>query len=96
MPAGGAVTTLSVATSESWKDKQTGQAQERTEWHRIVVWGKLAELCNQYLSKGRTAYIEGRIQYRDWNDKEGTKRTTTEIVADNVKFPYSMTLTSCT
>jgi len=84
-PQGQAVATFSVATSESWNDKQ-GQKQERTEWHRIVVWGKQAELCSKYLSKGRKAYIEGRLQTRAWDDKEGQKRYTTEIVANTVQF----------
>jgi single-strand DNA-binding protein len=83
--SGGAVANFSLATSESWNDKQ-GQKQERTEWHRVVVWGKIAELCGQYLSKGRQAYIEGRLQTRDWLDKEGHKRYTTEIVAQTVQF----------
>jgi len=82
---GGAVANFSIATNESWTDKQ-GQKQERTEWHRIVVWGKLGELCGQYLSKGRQAYIEGRLQTREWNDKDGNKRYTTEIVAQNIQF----------
>lgn len=84
-PQGQAVATFSVATSESWNDK-TGQKQERTEWHRVVVWGKLAELCGRYLAKGRKAYIEGRLQTRSWDDKEGQKRYTTEIVANTVQF----------
>ena len=84
-PQGQAVATFSVATSENWTDK-TGQKQERTEWHRIVVWGKLAELCGRYLGKGRKAYIEGRLQTRAWDDKEGQKRYTTEIVANTVQF----------
>ena len=82
---GGAVAHFNVATIESWLDK-SGQRQERTEWHRIVVWGKLAELCGQYLNKGRQAYIEGRLQTREWTDKEGNKRYTTEIVAQNIQF----------
>lgn len=82
---GGAVANFNMATSESWTDKQ-GQKQEKTEWHRIVVWGKLGELCGQYLSKGRQAFIEGRLQTRDWTDKDGNKRYTTEIVAQNVQF----------
>lgn len=84
-PQGQAVATFSIATSESWNDK-SGQKQERTEWHRIVVWGKQAELCSKYLSKGRKAYIEGRLQTRAWDDKEGQKRYTTEIVANTVQF----------
>ncbi len=79
------VARLSVATSENWTDKQ-GQKQERTEWHRIVVWGKLAELCGKYLSKGRQVYIEGRLQTRSWEDPQGQKKYTTEIVANTVQF----------
>ncbi len=84
-PSGAAVANFSVATSESWNDK-TGQKQERTEWHRIVVWGKLAELCNQYLTKGRQAYIEGRLQTRQWQDKDNQTRYTTEVQAQTVQF----------
>jgi len=80
-----AVTNFSVATSENWTDK-SGQKQERTEWHRIVVWGKLAETCSQYLAKGRQVYIEGRMQTRQWEDKDGNKRYTTEVVASTVQF----------
>lgn len=82
---GGAVANFSLATNESWTDK-AGQKQERTEWHKIVVWGKLAELCGQYLQKGGQAFVEGRLQTRDWTDKEGNKRYTTEIVAQNIQF----------
>lgn len=82
---GGAVANFSLATNESWTDK-SGQKQERTEWHRVVVWGKLAEICGQYLSKGRQAFIEGKLQTREWNDKDNNKRYTTEIVAQNVQF----------
>jgi single-strand DNA-binding protein len=82
---GGAVANFNMATGESWTDKN-GQKQERTEWHRVVVWGKLGELCGQYLSKGRQAFVEGRLQTRDWTDKEGQKRYTTEVVALNVQF----------
>jgi single-strand DNA-binding protein len=74
-----------LATSENWTDKQ-GQKQERTEWHRVVVWGKLAELCGKYLAKGRQAYIEGRLQTRSWEDPQGQKRYSTEIVANTVQF----------
>ena len=84
-PQGNAVANFPVATSESWNDKD-GSKQERTEWHRIVVWGKLAELCSKYLSKGRKAYVEGRLQTRAWDDKDGQKRYTTEIVATTVQF----------
>lgn len=82
---GSAVTTLTVATSENWTGKD-GQKQERTEWHRIVVWGKLAELCSKYLAKGRQVYVEGRLQTRQWEDQQGQKRYTTEIVAQTVQF----------
>ena len=84
-PSGQAVANFTVATNDSWTDKQ-GQKQERTEWHRIVVWGKLAELCGEYLSKGRQCFIEGRLQTREWTDKEGKKNYTTEVVAQTVQF----------
>ena len=80
------VANFTVATNEKWTDKTSGQLQERTEWHRIVVWGKSAEHCGQYLKKGRQVYIEGRIQTREWVNKEGQKQYTTEIVANNVVF----------
>lgn len=83
--SGNTVATISVATSESWQDK-AGEKQEKTEWHRIVVWGKLAELCGKYLSKGSQAYFEGRLQTRSWEDNEGQKKYTTEIIANNVQF----------
>jgi single-strand DNA-binding protein len=79
------VARLSVATSENWTDRE-GQKQERTEWHRVVVWGKLAELCGKYLTKGRQVYIEGRLQTRSWEDQQGQKKYTTEIVANTVQF----------
>jgi single-strand DNA-binding protein len=82
---GTAVANFNLATSESWNDK-TGQKQERTEWHRVVVWGKLAELCEKYLAKGRQCFVEGRLQTRSWDDKDGNKRYTTEIVANVVQF----------
>lgn len=84
-PSGMAVCNFTVATSEAWVDK-SGQKQERTEWHRVVVWGKLGELCNQYLAKGRQAYIEGSLQTRSWEDKNGQKRYVTEIMASTVQF----------
>ena len=84
-PGGAAVCNFSLATTEAWTDKQ-GQKQEKTEWHRVVVWGKLAELCNQYLAKGRQAFLEGRLQTRSWDDKDGNKRYTTEILASTVQF----------
>jgi single-strand DNA-binding protein len=83
---GQAVANFSVATSEQWADKQSGEKKEKTEWHRIVVWGKVAELCGQYLAKGRKVYIEGRLQSREWTNKEGQKMTSTEIVANQVVF----------
>jgi len=76
---------ISVATSEAWKGKD-GQAQERTEWHRIVIWGKLAEICGKYLSKGRQVYVEGRLETRSWEDDKGQKKYATEIVASKVEF----------
>ncbi len=84
-PGGQAVANFRIATSESWTDKG-GQKQERTEWHRIVVWGKLAELCGEYLAKGRQCFVEGRLQTREWTDKENRKNYTTEVVANNVVF----------
>lgn len=83
---GQAVTNFTLATSESWTDKASGEKVERTEWHRIVVWGKTGERCAQFLTKGSSVYIEGRIQTREWEDKEGQKRRTTEINAQSVKF----------
>ena len=82
---GTAVANFSLATSERFK-KKDGTRDERTEWHRIVVWGQTAEFCSQYLSKGRTVYIEGRLQTREWENKEGQKQKTTEIVAQEVQF----------
>jgi len=82
---GNNVARLSVATSENWTDRE-GQKQERTEWHRVVVWGKLAELCGKYLSKGRQVYVEGRLQTRSWEDQQGQKKYSTEIVANTVQF----------
>ena len=84
-PSGQGVCELRVATSESWNDKN-GQRQERTEWHRIVVWGKRAEVCSKYLSKGRQVFVEGRIQTRTYDDKDGNKRYITEIIANDVQF----------
>lgn len=84
-PGGQAVANFRIATNESWTDKQ-GQKQDRTEWHRIVAWGKTAELCGEYLTKGRQVYVEGRLQTREWTDKEGKKNFTTEVVATQVVF----------
>ena len=85
-PSGVAVANFNIATSEEWKDKDTGEKKERTEWHRIVAWSKLGEICGEYLSKGRQVYVEGRIQTRSWEDRDGNKRYTTEIVASDVQF----------
>jgi single-strand DNA-binding protein len=82
---GAPVANLRIATNENWTNKN-GQKEERTEWHRVVVWSKLAELAGQYLTKGRQVYIEGRLQTRSWDDKEGNKRYATEIVATNIQF----------
>lgn len=84
-PSGAAVANFNVATNENWSDKN-GQKQERTEWHRVVVWGKLAQLCGEYLSKGRQVYLEGRLQTRQWQDKDGQNRYTTEVIANTVQF----------
>lgn len=80
------VTTFRIATTDQWTDKQSGQRQERTEWHRIVAWGRLAEICGQYLRKGKQVYIEGRLQTREWEDQQGQKRYTTEIVAQTMQM----------
>lgn len=85
LPNGTAVCNFSLATSETWTDK-SGTKQEKTEWHKTIVWGKLAELCNEYLKKGSQAYIEGKLQTRSWDDKDGTKRYSTEIIANTVQF----------
>jgi single-strand DNA-binding protein len=85
MPDGTAITNFSVATSETWKDKQTGEKKERTEWHRIVAWRQLGEICGKYLSKGRQVYVEGKLQTRSW-EKDGVTRYSTEIVASDVQF----------
>ncbi len=83
-PNQNAVATLRIATTESWN--KDGQKQEQTEWHRVVVWGRQAENCAKYLSKGRSVFVEGRLQTRSWDDKTGQKRYTTEIIANNVQF----------
>ena len=85
-PSGVAVANFNIATSEEWKDKDSGEKKERTEWHRIVAWRRLGEICGEYLSKGKQVYIEGRLQTRDWEDRDGNKRYTTEIVATDVQF----------
>ncbi len=83
IPSGTAVVNFTMATSDNWTDKE-GNPQEKTEWHKIVAFGKLAEIINQYLSKGRRVYIEGRLQTRSWEDKDGNKRNTTEVVANEM------------
>jgi len=82
-PGGSPVATLNLATTEIWNDK-AGQRQEKTEWHRIVLWGKTAESLNEYLTKGKQIYVEGRLQTRQWDDKDGNKRYTTEIRGDRI------------
>ena len=86
MPSGSAVTNISVATNESWKDKETGEQVDRTEWHRVAMFNRLAEVAGEYLHKGSQVYIEGRIRTRKWQDKEGQDRYTTEIVADQMQM----------
>ena len=85
MPSGGAVTNLSIATSESWKDKQTGQPQERTEWHRVVFFNRLAEIASEYVRKGSKVYVEGSLRTRQW-EQDGIKRYSTEIVASEMQM----------
>lgn len=84
--SGAAITNLSIATSETWKDKQTGQPQERTEWHRVVFFNRLAEIAGQYLKKGSKVYVEGSLRTRKWQDKSGQDRYTTEIVASEMQM----------
>jgi len=84
-PDGAMVTNFRIATDEQWRDK-SGERAQRTEWHRIVTFGKLAEICGKYLNKGKLVYVEGRIQTRAWEDKEGNKRSTTEIIAANMQM----------
>ncbi|MEM8593361.1 MAG: single-stranded DNA-binding protein [Pseudomonadota bacterium] len=86
LPSGGMVTNISVATSEGWKDKQTGQLQERTEWHRIVLFNRLAEISSQYLRKGSKVYIEGSLRTRKWQAQDGSDRYSTEIVGNNLQM----------
>jgi single-strand DNA-binding protein len=85
-PSGVAVATLNLATSEAWKDKQSGEQQERTEWHRVVLYNRLAEIAGEYLRKGSKVFIRGRIQTRKWQDKNNQPRVTTEIVADDLQM----------
>jgi len=86
MPSGEAVTNITVATTETWKDKTSGEKKEATEWHRVVFFRKLAEIAGQYLKKGSQVYIEGSLKTRKWQDKEGQERYTTEIVADEMRM----------
>jgi single-strand DNA-binding protein len=86
MPSGGAVTNVNIATSESWKDKQTGQPQERTEWHRVVFFNRLAEIAGEYLKKGSKVYVEGSLRTRKWQGQDGQDRYTTEIVAAEMQM----------
>lgn len=85
-PNGQAIANCTIATSESWKDKNTGEKQEKTEWHRIVFFGRLAEIAGEYLKKGSQIYVEGRLQTRKWQDKDGQDRYTTEIVANEMQM----------
>ena len=84
--SGSAVVNVSIATTDTWKDKQSGETQERTEWHNLVFFGRLAEIVNEYLKKGSQVYVEGRLQTRKWQDKEGHDRYTTEIVANEMQM----------
>ena len=84
--SGTAVANFNIATSEEWKDKNTGQKQSKTEWHRIVAWRKLAELCSEYLQKGSEVYVEGSLQTKEWETNDGQKRRTTEVLAHNIQF----------
>ena len=86
MPSGNAVTNISVATSESWKDRETGEKREKTEWHRVVFYNRLAEIAAQYLKKGSQVYVEGKLQTRKWDDKEGNERWTTEVIANQMEM----------
>lgn len=86
MPSGGAVTNVTIATSETWKDKSTGQNQEKTEWHRVVFFNRLAEIVAEYLRKGSKVYVEGRLQTRKWQGQDGQDRYTTEIVANEMQM----------
>lgn len=85
-PSGQAIANITIATTESWKDKNTGEKQEKTEWHRVVFFSRLAEIVGEYLKKGSQVYIEGRLQTRKWQDKEGKDRYTTEIVANEMQM----------
>jgi single-strand DNA-binding protein len=86
MPDGAAITNMSIATTSSWKDKNSGEKKEETEWHRIVFYGRLAEIAGEYLKKGRSVYIEGRLKTRKWTDKDGVEKFTTEVLADQMQM----------
>ena len=86
MPSGGAVVNVSLATSETWKDKETGQPQEKTEWHRLAFFGRLAEIAGEYLHKGSKIYVEGRLQTRKWQDQNGQDRYTTEVICNEMQM----------
>lgn len=86
MPSGSAVTNIRMATSESWKDKQTGEMQERTEWHNVAFFNRLAEIAGEYLRKGSQVYVEGRLRTRKWQDKQGNDRWSTEVVANEMQM----------
>jgi single-strand DNA-binding protein len=86
MPSGSAVTNLTVATNETWKDKQTGEQKDRTEWHKVAMFNKLAEIAAEYLRKGSQVYIEGKLRTRKWQDRDGNDRYTTEIIADEMQM----------
>ena len=85
-PSGVTVANFTVATKDEWKDKETGEKQERTEWHRVVAWKRLGEICGEYLRKGSAVYIEGKLQTKSWEDRDGNKRYTTEILAQNMQM----------
>lgn len=86
MPSGGAVTNVTIATSDSWKDKTSGEQHDKTEWHRVVFFNRLAEIAGEYLRKGAKVYVEGRLQTRKWQDKNGQERYTTEIIASEMQM----------
>jgi single-strand DNA-binding protein len=86
MPSGGAVTNISIATTSGWKDKQTGEMNEKTEWHRVVFFNRLAEIAGEYLRKGSQVYVEGRLQTRKWQDQSGNDRYSTEVVANEMQM----------
>ena len=86
MPSGGAVTNITVATNESWKDKQSGEQKERTEWHKVAMFNRLAEISAEYLRKGSQVYIEGKLRTRKWQDRDGNDRYTTEVIADEMQM----------